>query len=187
MEETMKRIMKLGSLILMLMTIAVLGARGYNNGRRPYHNPDSTPPNHSYNHQQNDIREFSGYLVVNERDIKYNRNLGFHINLNPFHITNIYFTEGRPQRNTYGIVVRKPNGDYTYLRFDRRGNQLAQNLFSHRWRNRKGIYVEVKGKVDMRDRTIAVFSLEKANNHQYNYPGGNNNHDWDDNGNHPRG
>jgi hypothetical protein len=165
MEETMKRIMTTGSVILMLALVTVLGAQRYQGGGGNHHT-DSNPPNHNqnYHNHQNQIREFTGFLVVNERDIKHNPRLGFHLNLNPLQITHIDFISGPPRRNSYGIVVKKPGGGHAYYRLDKTGSQIAQKMLARQRHHSRNVYVEVRGRLNRDTRTIAVRSMERIRN-----------------------
>jgi hypothetical protein len=157
------------------MTIAVLGAQrhqtdGYNN-----HNRNTN--NHSY---QNDVRQFHGFLVVNERDIRNDARLGFHINLNNMQFTHIDFMAGTPRSNSYGILVQKHGGGYAYYRLDKKGRRIARNMLARNRNDNKRVYVQVTGKLIYSNRTIAVRSMERVRGNRNNGPCGNDDygHHW---------
>lgn len=170
----MKKLIMTSGMTLMLLSAAVLGAQGRYNG--PGHNPRPQPPanhhsNNSYQHhnQHNQMRKFTGFLVVNERDIRHNNRFGFHITLNSFQITHIDFMGGKPARGSYGIIVERPNGGYAYYRLDKKGSMMAHRMISHR--NRNNIFVEVRGHLNPNTRIINVASMERIRRGNHYRPG----------------
>lgn len=91
----------------------------------------------------NRIHEFTGYLIIDDLDTIY-----------PY---------------SYGMVTRKPNGDYETFYFDRYGNRLARRLIDRYGHLNKKIYVEVRGYVDYSEQTIRVTSMRKVNWHRNVY------------------
>jgi hypothetical protein len=181
MEETMKRTLTTAGVILMLALATALGAQGHHNGGG---NHNQTPP--SYNHEnnddyQNDIREFRGFLIVNESDIRHNAGLGFHINMNPMQITHIEFMAGTPRRTGFGIIIQKPGGGHAYYRLDRKGSRIAERIFARNRHNSRNIFVEVTGWLNRHDRSLNVMSMERIRNNRNGNPG------WDDDGHDRRG
>jgi len=178
MEEKMKRTHTLLSLVFILIVITALGAQNHNGGHgQPSHQGNTPDYNHNnnYNHNQNNqynyqnqIREFRGYLVVGDRGNHSNASVGLHLNFSPNFTTNLYWKQVNNHRKEYGIVLQKPNGRKEYFSFDNRGDRLARQLLSQRWRNKRQLVVEVRGKLNPRTNTIEVVSLDRVTgNHVY--------------------
>jgi len=177
----MKRILTIGGMIILLMAFTAMYAQrprnhNYNNNNVSvgfHYNQDQNCDNgnNGYHNNNNRLREYRGYLVVNERDIKHNSNFGFFINLSSHRINNIEFSYGSPRANNYGIIIQKPGGGHAYYRLDRNGSRLAAQLIRNRGRHWKQVYVEVRGRLDRDDRILRVASMERIRNNPRGWDG----------------
>ena len=165
-----------GTIFLMLILFSALSAR-YNNGGNWQHHPNN---NHNNNQSNcpNPVTELRGTLVRtgNGYDGGFSFNLSFagnpsaHINYN-----------NANHNNGFGILVKRPGGERSVYQFDRKGDRLARQLLSNRWRHKKNLVVEVRGILNHRTRTIEVVSLERVTgNHYWQSNSHNNNgpHTW---------
>ncbi len=169
MEEPMKRILTTGSMILLLTAFTAMYAQrnhNYNHNNNNvsigfHYNQNNCSDNDRNNRHNYGLREYRGYLVVNEKDIKSNPNFGFYLNLSSHRINNIEFSYGTPRANNYGILIQKPGGGHAYYRLDRNGARLASQLIRNRGMHRKQVFVEVKGRLDRDDRILRVASMQR--------------------------
>jgi hypothetical protein len=65
------------------------------------------------------------------------------------------------KRSGYGMYIRNPRNTYTFYRFDRRGNKLAQRQILNKAGN-NDLAVLVSGNYLVRDRILAVSSIQVA-------------------------
>lgn len=177
----MKRIMTLGSLLLMLTFFAVLGAQNHNNNWQGQHPNYNNNDNHHNNNWQSEITEFRGVLVRTGGYSSNSGNVSFNINISEHPSANLYVNNHQPVMG-FGIKVSKPNGNSMVYNFDNRGDKLARQLLN-RWRHKKNLVVEVKGIINHRTKTIEVVSLKRVTGNHYWQQNSNNNHNhpgWDE-------
>lgn len=159
----MKRLVTILSLIFLLTSFAALSARGHQNGNEQPSHQGNNSNNYHNNNQQYEIKEFRGFLVDSNRG-NWDSNVNVHFNVSPNVTANVNLHQNNSHNNGYGMVVKRPNGEKMFFSFDNKGDRIARQMLSNRWKKHNKLMVKVKGILNMRTKTIEVVSLKRINN-----------------------
>jgi hypothetical protein len=154
----MQKLKYLLPLILMLFIVITLSAQGFQGGpprgdRKPPMMKNDTPGD---DHQP----EFKGYLVDRNWGEKGTDDRGKDIGRKPSLVTRKHLLTEQSKQSGYGILMKTPDHDSIFLRFDTSGNLRAED-YIQKSKKKSNIYVKVEGKVSG-DHVLSVTNITSA-------------------------